>query len=366
MEQGREMIVYVGTYTRRGSEGIYVYAFDPSTGGLSPLGVASGVVNPSFLVAAPSGSYLYATNEVGALGDTPGGAVTAFQIQPGAGLLNRLNQQPSHGAAPCHLSVDQTEQVVLVANYNGGNVAAFPIERDGSLAPAGDVVQHSGSSVHPSRQRGPHAHSITIDPTNRYAFAADLGIDQLRVYRLDLEQAKLVPHDIASVPVRPGAGPRHFAFHPSGEYAYLINELDSTLTAFRYDADQGRLDTVQTLSTLPPDFEGENTCADLHLSPSGRFLYGSNRGHDSIAAFRVDEATGQLTAVGHTSTEGRTPRNFGIDPTGRYLLAANQDSDTIVSFRVDALTGALAPTGEVTKVPMPVCVLFVPLPESAS
>lgn len=366
MEQGRETIVYVGTYTRRGSEGIYIYAFDPSAGSLSPLGVASGVVNPSFLVAAPSRRYLYATNEVGSVDDTPGGAVTAFQIQPGSGLLSRLNQQPSHGAAPCHLSVDQTERVVLVANYNGGNVAAFPIEPDGRLAPATDVVQHSGASVHPSRQQGPHAHSITVDPTNRFAFAADLGIDKLMVYRLDLEGAKLVSHEISSVPVRPGAGPRHFAFHPGGEFAYLINELDSTVTAFRYDASQGKLETLQTVSTLPQDFEGENTCADLHLSPSGRFLYGSNRGHDSIAAFRVDEATGQLTAIGHTSTGGRTPRNFGIDPSGRYLLAANQDSDTIVSFYVDALTGGLEPTGEVVEVPMPVCVLFVALPERAS
>ncbi len=366
MEQNGKMVVYVGTYTRRGSEGIYAYAFDPSTGNLSPLGVTTGVVNPSFLIAAPSRRWLYATNEVSSLDDTPGGAVTAFQIQPGTGMLNRLNQQPSHGAAPCHLSIDQTERVVLVANYNGGNVAAFPIEPDGRLAPASDIVQHSGSSAHPSRQQGPHAHSITVDPTNRFAFAADLGIDKLLVYRLDLERGKLMPHDIPNVPVRAGAGPRHFAFHPGGRYAYLINELDSTVTAFRYDASQGRLETLQTVSTLPPGFEDENTCADLHLSPSGGFLYGSNRGHDSIAAFRIDGTTGRLTGIGHTSTRGRTPRNFAIDPSGRYLLAANQDSDTIFSFRIDQQTGALEPTGAVAQVPMPVCVLFVPPPESDS
>lgn len=365
MAQGSRTIVYVGTYTQRGSEGIYVYAFDPSTGGLSPLGVATGVVNPSFLVAAPSQRYLYATNEVSAVDDMPGGAVTAFEVQEGTGLLRWLNQQPSHGAAPCHLSVDQTEQVVLVANYNGGNVAALPIESNGRLAPASDVVQHSGSSAHPSRQQGPHAHSITVDPANRLAFAADLGIDKLLVYRLDLERGRLVPHDVPSVPVRAGAGPRHFAFHPEGNYAYLINELDSTVTAFGYDVDQGRLDTLQTVSTLPQGFEGENTCADLHLSACGRFLYGSNRGHDSIAAFRIDKATGQLSGIGHTPTGGRTPRNFGIDPSGRYLLAANQDSDTIVSFRVDGRTGELEATGAITRVPMPVCVLFVSLPDGA-
>lgn len=366
MVQDGKTFVYVGTYTQRGSKGIYIYAFDPMTGSLSPLGVATGVVNPSFLIAAPSRRCLYATNEVANLDDTAGGAVTAFQIEPRTGMLTRLNEQPSHGAAPCHLSIDQTEEVVLVANYNGGNVAAFPIEPDGRLAPASDVVQHTGSGPHPSRQQGPHAHSITVDPTNRYAVAADLGIDKLLVYRLDLEHAKLVAHDIPSVPVHPGAGPRHLAFHPGGEYVYLINELDSTVTAFRYDAGPGRFDTLGTVSTLPQGFEGENWCADLHLSRSGRTLYGSNRGHDSIAAFQVDEATGQLTALGHTSTQGKTPRNFGIDPSGRYLLAANQDSDTVVSFRMDEQTGGLEPTGAVTQVPMPVCVLFVPPPEGAS
>jgi 6-phosphogluconolactonase len=366
MEQGGKTVVYVGTYTQRGSEGIYIYGFDPFTGSLSPLGVETGVVNPSFLIAAPSGRYLYATNEVSSLGGTPGGAVTAFAVEPRTGLLRRINQQPSHGAAPCHLSVDQTERVVLVANYNGGNVAAFPVEPSGRLALAGDVIQHSGSSAHPSRQQRPHAHSITVDPTNRYAIAADLGIDQLLIYQLDLEHARLVAHDIPSVPVRPGAGPRHLTFHPGGQYAYLINELDSTVTAFDYDADRGQLEALQTLSTLPRGFEGENTCADLHLVPSGRFLYGSNRGHDSIAAFRVDKATGQLTSVGHAGTGGKTPRNFGIDPSGRYLLAANQDSDTVVSFQIDPLTGELEATGAVTQVPMPVCVLFLTLPQGAS
>jgi len=365
MGQDGKTVVYVGTYTRRGSEGIYVYTFDPSSGALSAVGVAKGIVNPSFLAIAPSRRYLYATSEVSTFGDSPGGGVSAFQIDQETGLLTLLNQQASHGAAPCHLSVDQTERVVLVANYSGGNVAVLPMEQDGSLAPATDIVQHRGSSVHPTRQQGPHAHSITIDPTNHYAFAADLGIDKLMVYRLDLDRDRLVPHDTPSVPVRAGAGPRHFAFDPAGKYAYLINELDSTVTVFGYDADRVRLETLQTISALPQGFGGENTCADVHLSPSGQFLYGSNRGHDSIAVFRVDGATGQLTSVGHTSTQGRTPRNFAIEPSGRFLLAANQDSDTIVSFWIDEQTGELEPTGAVTEVPLPVCVRFVTLPERA-
>jgi len=332
---------------------------------LSPIGTCGGVENPSFLALAPSRRYLYATDEVSTFAGNLGGGVSAFRIDQGTGLLTLLNHQPSHGAAPCYLSVDQTERVVLVANYNGGNIAVLPIEEEGRLGPATDVVQHAGSSAHPTRQQGPHAHSITIDPTNRYAFAADLGIDKLLIYRLDLEHRKLVPHDIPSVEIRAGSGPRHFAFHPGGKYAYLINELDSTVTVFRYDAERVELHTLQTISTLPEGTDVDNTCADVHISPSGRFLYGSNRGHDSIAAFRIDEATGRLSSIGHTSTQGRTPRNFGIDPSGRFLLAANQDSDSIVSFKIDGQSGALSPTGEVTSVPMPVCVLFATFPGSA-
>jgi 6-phosphogluconolactonase len=355
-------IVYVGTYTQRGSEGIYVYAFDPSSGALASIGTCGGVENPSFLALAPSHRYLYATDEVGTFAGSPGGGVSAFRVDQETGLLTLLNHQLSHGFGPCHLSVDQTEQVVLVANYNGGNVAVLPIEEGGRLGPATDVVQHAGSGAHPTRQRGPHAHSITIDPTNRYAFAADLGIDKLMVYRLDLEHGKLLPHDIPSVEIRAGSGPRHFAFHPTAKYAYLINELDSTITVFRYDADRIELHTLETVSTLPEGVDIDNTCADVHISPSGRFLYGSNRGHDSIAAFRIDEATGRLSSIGHTSTQGRTPRNFAIDPGGHFLLAANQDSDTIVAFRIDEQSGELSPTGDVTSVPMPVCVLFATFP----
>jgi 6-phosphogluconolactonase len=259
------------------------------------------------------------------------------------------------------MSVDATGRFVLVANYGSGSVCVLPIGRDGGLGDAADVVQHQGSSVNPRRQQGPHAHSITLDAANRYAFAADLGIDKVMVYRLDTASGKLIPNDPPWAQVKPGAGPRHFDFHPSGKYAYLINELDSTITAFAYDASRGIIREIQTVPTLPADFRGASTCADVHVSPSGKFLYGSNRGHDSIVIFRIDEATGRLSYVGHELTQGKTPRNFAIDPTGTFLLAANQNSDTIVTFRIDQQTGKLTPTGHVAEAPMPVCLKLMPI-----
>jgi 6-phosphogluconolactonase len=238
-------------------------------------------------------------------------------------------------------------------------VAILPVQDDGRLGEATDVVQHQGTSVNPQRQEGPHAHSITVDPTNRYAFAADLGLDKIMIYRLDLTRGKLQPNDEPWAQVHAGAGPRHFAFHPNGHYAYVINEIDSTLTAFTYQSTNGTLRTVQTVSTIPGDFSGTNYCADIHVAPSGKFVYGSNRGHDSIVTFATDETTGKLTCVGHESTQGRTPRNFTIDPTGTFLLAANQSTDTIVTFRIDQQTGKLLSTGHVTEVPTPVCVQVI-------
>jgi 6-phosphogluconolactonase len=245
---------------------------------------------------------------------------------------------------------------VLVANYGGGSVAVLPIQEDGQLGAATDVVQHVGSSIHPTRQQEPHAHSITLDPTNRYALACDLGLDQVLIYRFDSAAGKLAPNDPPGAPLRPGAGPRHLAFHPSGRYVYVINELDSTLTVFAWDETRGTLREIHTMPTLPEDFAGKNTCADLHVAPSGRFVYGSNRGHDSIVIFAINAQTGELSYVGHESTRGQTPRNFAIDPTGTFLLAANQRSDTIVSFRINQETGKLTPTGQVTRVPTPVCI----------
>ncbi len=238
----------------------------------------------------------------------------------------------------------------------------LPIQEDGQLAPASDAIQHEGSSVHPRRQTGPHAHSANLDPTNRFAFVPDLGMDKVMIYKLDIAAGKLVAGEQPWAEVAPGAGPRHFTFHPNMLYAYVINEIGSTITAFAYDMANGKLTEVQTVPTLPEDFDGESTTADIHVHPSGKFLYGSNRGHDSIAIFEVDEATGKLTPIGHESTQGKSPRNFGLDPTGTFLLAANQNSDTIVSFRIDTATGKLTPTGHVTNVPSPVCVKFTRWP----
>jgi len=357
-----EYLVYIGTYTRGKSEGIYVYRMDRATGALRYSSKATGIQNPSFLALHPQGRYLYAVNELKEFGGKSSGAVSAFSIDSRTGALTFLNQQPSLGTDPCHLSVDKTGRYVLVANYSSGSVCVLPIQQDGRLGQHTDFIQHQGSSVNPQRQQGPHAHSVILDTSNRFAFVADLGMDKIMVYQLDLSAGKLKPHSVPFVQVQPGAGPRHFTFHPSNKYAYVINEIGSTVTAFTYDATRGVLKEVQTVPTLPQGFSGTNHCADIHVHPSGRFLYGSNRGHDSIAIFSIDEATGKLTPIGHESTQGKTPRNFAIDPSGAFLLAANQNSDSIVTFRIDQQTGKLTPTGHVAEVPMPVCLKLVPAP----
>ncbi len=348
--------VYVGTYTRGQSKGIYLCHLDLADGTLEPVGVAAEVANPSFLALHPSRPLLYAVGELGSFSGKRTGAVSAFSIERKTGKLTLLNQQPSQGAGPCHLAVDPSGRCVLVANYGGGSVACLPIREDGRLGEATSFVQHEGSSVNLRRQQGPHAHSINLDAAGRFAFAADLGLDKILIYRFDAEGGTLLPNDPPWVQVAPGAGPRHFAFHPTGRYAYVINELSSTVTAFEYDARRGALSPLQTISTLPKDFQGDNTTAEVQVHPSGRFLYGSNRGHDSIAAFAVDADTGKLTYLANEPTQGKTPRNFGIDPTGACLLAANQATDNIVVFRIHSKTGVLHPTGHSADVPSPVCV----------
>ncbi len=287
--------------------------------------------------------------------------MSAFRIEPASGRLELLNQQSSGGAGPCHVTVDPTGRNALVANYGGGSVSVLPLGDDGKLGPASAFVQHQGSSVNPRRQQGPHAHSINLDPAGRFAFVADLGLDKIMVYRFDAAAGTLTPNDPAWAAVAPGSGPRHFAFHPSGKFAYVINELASSLTAFRYDAPRGALEEVQTVSSLPAGPVEGNSTAEVQVHPSGKFVYGSNRGHDSIAVFAVDGASGKLKLVEHESTQGKTPRNFGVDPTGRFLLACNQASDTIVGFRIDQETGALTPTVQTLSVPSPVCVKFTAL-----
>jgi len=361
------MLVYIGTYTlpvlfgtgavlMGKGEGIYVYRMDQASGVLELSSKITGLANPSYLTFDPKQRFLYAVNELKTFEGKPTGTISAFSLDSETGELKFLNKKPTRGTDPCHVTVDKTGRYVLVANFISGSVCVLPIQGDGSLGDATDFIQHHGSSANPKRQEGPHAHAVILDEANRYAFVPDLGIDKIMIYRFDSNHGKLEPNDEPWVQVKAGAGPRHLDFHPEGRYAYLINELDSTMVAFAYDKKHGTLKEIQTVPTLPKDFAGANTCADVHVAPSGKFVYGSNRGHDSIVIYKIDQRTGKLTYVGHESTQGKTPRNFAIDATGRFLLAANQDSDTIVTFRIDQQTGRLLSTGYVTKVPTPVCV----------
>jgi len=357
-ERSGELLVYVGTYTSGKSEGIYLYRLNLTSGELKHVATTKGVKDPSFLALDPSRRHLYAVNEVEEFAGRKSGVLSAFAVDQRTGELRLLNQQPSLGGAPCYVVVDQTGRFVLVANYAGGNVAVLPINSDGSLGEATDVKQDLGSSINAERQEGPHAHCIVLDPANRFACACDLGTDKIMIFRFDARRGKLIPNTTPSVQAKPGAGPRHLTFHPGGKYAYVINELHATITAFAHDQIRGNLKEVQTVPTLPTDFTGPNTSADIHVSPDGRFVYCSNRGHDSIAAFKIDPRNGQLTFIAHESTGGKTPRNFGIDPTGAFLLVANQNSDNIVTFRRIRKTGRLSATGHVADVPSPVCLKF--------
>ena len=354
-----ELRVYIGTYTSDKSKGIYSCRLDLATGKLSRPTVAGETVNPSFLALHPNGRFLYAVGEMDAFSGQKTGAVSAFSIKRATGKLTLLNQASSGGAGPCHLVVDHTGRNVLVANYTGGCVAVLPIDEDGSLRQASTVIQHRGTGADPQRQKGPHAHSVNLDDTNSFAFVADLGLDKVFVYRFDPAKGTLTPNTPPAAATHPTAGPRHFAFHPSGRFAYVINELDSTVTAFAYNARGGVLTQVQALSALPKGFDGRSYTAEVQVHPSGRFLYGSNRGHDSMAVFAIDPAAGTLKLIEHQSTLGKWPRHFGIDPTGSFLLAANQESDDIVVFRIHAGTGRLTPTGQTVTVPKPCCVKFL-------
>lgn len=357
-ERSGELLVYVGTYTSGKSEGIYLYSLNLASGELKHIATTKGVKDPSYLALAPSRRYLYAVNEVEEFAGKKSGAVSAFVVDQRTGDLRLLNQQPSLGGAPCYVVVDRTGSFVLVANYVGGNVAVLPVRNDGSLGEATDLKQDQGSSINAERQEGPHAHCIVLDPAYRFAYTCDLGTDKIMIFRFDMRRGKLIPNEIPWVQVKPGAGPRHLTFHPGGKYAYVINELHATVTAFAHDLAEGHLKEVQTIPTLPMSFKDANTSADIHVSPDGKFLYCSNRGHDSIAAFQINRRNGILTFIARESTGGRTPRNFAIDPTGAFLLVANQNSDNIVTFRRDRKTGRLSATGHVAEVPSPVCLKF--------
>lgn len=348
--------VFVGTYTGKSSKGIYRYEMDLKTGKLENGELAAEVANPSFLAIHPSNRFLYSVNEGGTIGGSKNGGVTGFTLDAKTGKLTKINEQPAGGSSPCHITVDPSGKTVLIANYGGGSTNAYPIDADGKLGSASAFIQHTGKGG-AKGQTPPHAHSVNVSKNGRFAFVADAGIDKILVYKLDAETGKLTPNDPPFFATAAGAGPRHFAFHPKAPLAFVINETDLTLTSMSLDADKGVLTKIQTVATVPPEHKGGST-AEVVVHPSGKFVYGSNRGHDSIAGFKLNDK-GEMTLIGHATEGVKEPRNFNIDPTGQYLVVGSQRSNTIVVFKVDQETGALTPTGHKIEVGTPVCIKFL-------
>ncbi len=354
----REYLVYFGTYTGAKSKGIYVSRFDTVTGKLSAPALAVEAKSPAFLAPHPKGRLLYAVGEATTIGEQKQGGIMSFALEAD-GRLRMINTKPSGGSGPCHLAVDSKGKFVFTANYGSGSVAALPILADGSLGGPISVMQHSGSSVNPQRQSGPHAHCANLSPDERCLLVCDLGLDKVLVYRVGVAGQALVENDPPFTKLAPGAGPRHLTFSRDGKYVYVVNEMASSVTVLNYDPKHGTLLETQTTSTLPEGYTGNTTCAEIALHPSGKFLYASNRGHDSIAIFKTDQRTGLLKPAGHALTQGETPRHFALDPSGDWLLAENQASDNVVVFKVNSRTGQLTATGKPVEVPAPVCAVFV-------
>jgi 6-phosphogluconolactonase len=357
-------LVYVGTYTATSSKGIYNYRFDPETGKLTPIGVAAEMANPSFMATDPQHRFLYAVTE---MGQEPGadsykknGSISSFSIDRKTGALTFLNKVDAGGGGSCYVVVDKTGKMLFVANYGSGNVASFAIKPDGSIGERTGFYQHTGSSVDPARQKGPHAHAVVLSPDNRFLFVPDLGMDQVKIYRVDAAKGTFTPNDPAYATVKAGLGPRHFTFGHGAKFAYALCEMGSSVAVFSYDSVKGSLTPVQTISNLPDGFAGIDNSAEIEMDRSGRFLYASNRGNDSITVFAVEPAKGTLTKVQVVPTQGNIPRNFTLDPTGKYLIAANQKSNNVVVFSVDPKDGKLKAAGEMLDVPSPVDILFVP------
>lgn len=353
-----DYLMFVGMYTSNEAKGVHVFGVDKDLTSFKLLSVGEAK-NPSYVAVHPNKRFLYAVNEVGEYMGEKGGGLSSFSLDPNTGELEPLNHQFTQGGAPCYVSVDGFGRWALVANYSGGNVTSFAIGENGVLSEPTSVIQHEGSSVNQQRQKEPHAHCIYISPNNQFAYVCDLGIDKVMIYKIDQKTGALTPNDPPFAKLHPGAGPRHITFTPNGKTAFVINELDSTITAFRYNQLTGELTKHSTVSTLPPDFDGSNSCADIHITNNGRYVYGSNRGHNSIVVFSFDEASSKFTLLQHQFTRGKTPRNFVIDPTGRFLLAANQDSNSVVVFSIDKITGKLNPTGATLDVHKPVCLKFI-------
>lgn len=363
MSEASKSFLYVGTYTEAlphvspTAKGIYAFARADGDSELEYIDWFKSVPNPSFLALHPTGDLLFSVAEVDKVVDGDGGSVASYSVDKATGRLQMLDVHSSMGSWPCHLIMGPGSRHILATNYLNGSLGVIPVAPDGTWQPGAQRVQHEGSSVDQERQEGPHAHSINLDPTGEYAIAADLGIDQAKVYRFDNVAGTLT--EVSSISVEPGSGPRHFDFHPNGKWAYLLNELSATVTVCHWDGNAATLTGVQTIATLPEDWDGHVSTADIHVHPSGQWVYSSNRGHDSITMFAVDQANGQLTLLGRESTQGKTPRNFALDPEGQKLYAANQDSDSIVVFDIDLDTGLLHATGEVVAVPNPICLKFL-------
>ena len=356
---GGETLVYVGGSGAR-SKGIYLFRLQSQDLTLVPLGLAVETLNPSFLEFDFKRRLLFAVNSTSTFEGKASGAVSAFSIDPSTGKLTLLNQRASMGTGPTHLVLDKSGRSLLVANYGSGSVAVLPVASDGRLGEATSFIQHTGSSVNPQRQEGPHAHCVTLDPANRFAFVCDLGLDKVLIYRLDAAAGKLTPNEPAFASVKPGSGPRHMVFRPDGRFAYVVNELTSTVTAFAYDARRGALREIETVSSLPPNFDGANTGAEIDVHPSGKYLYVSNRGHNSVALFGIDRVKGTLTFVDAQGTGGRTQRHFGIEPSAKHLVIANQGSDSLLVCRIEPADGRLKPSGVFAEAPSPTCARFLP------
>ena len=352
-----QLTAYVGTYTNNKSKGIYAIKFDTKSGEIEMLGLAAESQRPSFVAIHPTKRMLFAVNEKVEVKGKRTGLVSAFKIEDEGFKLKLIDEKPSEGGAPCHLVVDPTGSNILVANYVGGNCSSLKINEDGTMKLV-STMQHKGTSVNIARQRGPHAHSINVGPNNKFAFAADLGIDKIMIYQFDAESGRLSPNESQPfVKLAPGSGPRHFAFHPNGKYAYVCNELLLTVTAFKYDAEKGSLSEIQTTPTIPQGFKGRKSTAEVQVDPQGKFVFVSNRGHESIACFKIDKNSGKLSFVETEPTGGKEPRNFCVDPTGHFVLACNQNSDSIHVLKIES-DGALSPTGHSIECPTPVCVKF--------
>jgi len=352
--QAEEPLVFISAFAAGDEGAIHAFRLDLKTGSLKPAQRTTGVEHPFFLAVSPDHRFLYSIH-ARKFGGPEDEQVSAYEIVGRSGQLKLLNRQSSRGSAACYLDVDATGKTVLVANYSSGSVASLPLREDGSLGEASSFFQHAGSSVDPKRQEGPHAHCIVISPDNRFAFAADLGLDQVLSYRLDAAAAELSPHRQPFVRTPPGAGPRHLAFHPNGKQVYVINELSNSLTAFDYDTESGILIERQTISTLPKEFDGTSYCADVKITPCGRFLYGTNRGHDSLAAYRIG-ADGRLTLIAIEPSLGQGPQNLAITADGELLLCANMPGNNVAVFRIDPETGRLSPVGPPVSMPSPSCI----------